>query len=100
MSTYGKKLHIIKNGTQEDIELYTTAAEAGGNVLCLSDGGTTVYAGLAAENAATASSLRVSKNGTTFAVLRNVVQSTVAGIALIASGGGSGTWKNYEGAQS
>ena len=69
MAVLAKKLHARRqNGTQEDFELATTKDETGNtaNFLVGSVDGKTVYAGL--DTDLTASSLRVKKNGTTYAV--------------------------------
>lgn len=72
MGEYSKKLHIRKNGTVEDITLYTSRSDlASSNALSIRDNGTVVYAPLGSTSDSSASSLRVRKNGTTYAIVKN-----------------------------
>lgn len=69
MSEYSKKLHIRKNGTIEDITLYTNS-DISDNTIKVRDGGTICYAPIGAADNSNASSLRVRKSGTIYAVLK------------------------------
>lgn len=66
---YSKKLHIRKNGTVEDITLYTNS-DVSNNTIKVRDGSTICYVPIGATDDSNASSLRVRKNGTTYAVLK------------------------------
>lgn len=69
MGEYSKKLHIRKNGTIEDITLYTNS-DISDNTIKVRDGGTICYAPIGAADNSNASSLRVRKSGTIYAVLK------------------------------
>lgn len=69
MSVYGKKLHIRKNGSIQNINLYTTADETQNSYIRLRDGSTVLYAAIGSTSNANASWLRVRKSGTVYAVL-------------------------------
>lgn len=69
MGEYSKKLHIRKNGTIEDITLYTNS-DVSNNTIKVRDGSTICYVPIGATDDSNASSLRVRKNGTTYAVLK------------------------------
>ena len=72
MSEYSKRLHVRKRGTEETIKLYTTTTEVGGSpYLAVRDGTTVAYVKLGTTSDSKASSLRVRKNGTVHAILRN-----------------------------
>lgn len=75
MSEYTKKLHIRKNGTVEDINLYTDASDLADsdNMISLKDGITKVYAQLGAITDENASSLRIRKNDIIYAVLKKIM---------------------------
>lgn len=68
MGEYSKKLHIRKNGTIEDITLYTNS-DISDNTIKVRDGDTICYVPIGATNDSNASSLRVRKNGTIYSVL-------------------------------
>lgn len=70
MGEYSKKLHIRKNGTIEDITLYTNS-DISDNTIKVRDGGTILYAPIGAADDSNASSLRVRKSGTTYSVLKS-----------------------------
>lgn len=71
MSEYSKKLHIRKSGSVQDINLYTTTSDiSSGQYLRLRDGSTLLYAALGSTTDSSASSLRVRKSGTIYAVLK------------------------------
>lgn len=71
MSEYSKRLHIRKDGTVQDINLYTTTSDiSSGQYLRLRDGSTLLYAALGSTTDSSASSLRVRKSGTIYAVLK------------------------------
>lgn len=72
MGVYGKKLYIRKSGAVIAHNLYTTHAEAGGNALCLRDGGNILYAALGSTGDVNASPLRVRKGSAVYAVLKSV----------------------------
>ena len=65
MSLYSKKLHIRKNGTVTDINLYTTEDEVGTPHLTLRDGSTFLYAKI---DSGSGTDLRVRKNNTIYYV--------------------------------
>lgn len=69
MGEYSKKLHIRKNGTIEDITLYTNS-DISDNTIKVRDGDTICYVPIGATNDSNASSLRVRKNGTIYSVLK------------------------------
>lgn len=70
MGEYSKKLHIRKNGTIEDITLYTNS-NVSNNTIKVRDGSTICYVPIGATDDSNASSLRVRKNGTTYAVMKS-----------------------------
>lgn len=70
MSEYSKKLHIRKDGTVDDITLYTDTSGFSGGALTLRDGSNIVYAALGSTTDSEASRLRVRKSGTAYAVLK------------------------------
>lgn len=70
MGEYSKKLHIRKNGTIEDITLYTNS-DVSNNTIKVRDGSTICYAPIGAADNSNASSLRVRKSsGAIYAVLK------------------------------
>lgn len=82
---------ITDASTESAGTLYTTAADDITPALRLKDGSTTVYAKLE-EVSGTNKGLKVSANEKNY-----VAPSTVqVGLALIASGGGAGTWKQVD----
>ena len=72
MGIYHRKLHIRRGGVIISHNLYTSLSEAGGNVLCLRDGGNVLYAALGSTGDANASPLRVRKGSAVYAVLQAV----------------------------
>lgn len=71
MSQYSKKLHVRKSGSVQDINLYTATSDiSSGQYLRLRDGSTLLYAALGSTTDSSASSLRVRKSGTIYAVLK------------------------------
>lgn len=71
MSQYSKKLHVRKSGSVQDINLYTNTSDiSSGQYLRLRDGSTLLYAALGSTTDSSASSLRVRKSGTIYAVLK------------------------------
>lgn len=71
MSKYSKKLHIRKSGSVQDINLYTATSDiSSGQYIRLRDGSTLLYAALGSTTDSLASSLRVRKSGTVYAVLK------------------------------
>lgn len=75
MAEYTKKLHYLKNGATQDIQLYTSLsdvvdANANTPALRLKDGNTTVYAKLGSTSDSNASHMRVKANNTTYAVFK------------------------------
>ena len=71
MSQYSKKLHVRKSGSVQDIDLYTNTSDiSSGQYLRLRDGSTLLYAALGSTTDSSASSLRVRKSGTIYAVLK------------------------------
>lgn len=75
MGTFAKKLHILKTGgTEETCNIYTTPGEVGGSpYLALEVDGTKGYVKLGSTTDANATHLRVKKNGTTYAALKEAV---------------------------
>ena len=76
MSLYSKKLHIMKNNVQEDINLYTTIDEVGNPYLSLQDETTTIYAKLATT---AGSSMHVNKTGTIYNVIKEATAACPTG---------------------
>ena len=72
MGIYHKKLYIRRGGAVIGHNLYTSLSEAGGNALCLRDGGNVLYAALGSTGDANASPLRVRKGSAVYAVLQAV----------------------------
>ena len=71
MSEYSKKLHVRKSRSVQDINLYTNTSDiSSGQYLRLRDGSTLLYAALGSTTDSSASSLRVRKSGTIYAVLK------------------------------
>ena len=116
MAQYTKQLHFLRNGTQNDIALYTSLSDVvdaslintdgttGGITLYTStsdveypylrlmEGDTPVYAQLEALTASNTNEtgLKVSGGGNTYVVKK---EATIPiGIKLVATGGGYGTW--------
>lgn len=76
MSEYSKKLHIRKNGSIENITLYTSRSDlTSSNALSIRDNGTIVYAPLGTSSDGETSHLHIRKNGTVFSVLKTAVPS-------------------------
>lgn len=74
MAEYSKKLHIRKDGTVQDISLYTDVADISTNdKLTIVDENTKVYAAIAETTKQGVSSLRVRKNNTVYAVLLKAI---------------------------
>lgn len=74
MAEYSKKLHIRKDGTVQDISLYTDVADISTNdKLTIVDENTKVYAAIAETTKQEASSLRIRKNNTIYAVLLKAI---------------------------
>ena len=72
MGLYHQELHIRRGGTGISHNLYTSLSEAGGNALCLRDGGNVPYAALGSTGDANASPLRVRKGSSVYAALKEV----------------------------
>lgn len=70
MGEYSKKLHIRKDGVVENIVLYADTSGFSGGALALRDGSNIVYAVLGSTTDSAASRLRIRKNGTVYAVLK------------------------------
>lgn len=74
MGTLTKKLHILKSGTEETCNIYTTPEEVGGSpYLALEVDGANGYVKLGNTTDANATHLRVEKNGTTYAAWKEAV---------------------------
>jgi len=71
VALHTKKLYYRRGSTTEQIDLYTTTAEAGSEYLALRDGSTSVYAGINEINDVDASHIRIFKNSTK-AILKKV----------------------------
>lgn len=70
MATFAKMLRIQPSGgTEETAEIYSTTDEAGGNYMFCSVDGTDGYIALGDTDASNATSCRVTKSGTTYAIL-------------------------------
>lgn len=72
MGIYHKTLYIRRGGAVIGHNLYTSLSEAGGNALCLREGGNVLYAALGGTGDANASPLRVRKGSAVYAVLKAV----------------------------
>lgn len=72
MSEYSKKLHIRKSDSVQDISLYTATSDiVSGQYIRLRDGSTLLYAALGSTTDSLASSLRIRKGDTVYAVLKS-----------------------------
>lgn len=85
MTTFTKKLHILKaGGTEETCNIYTTLEEVGGSpYLALKVDGTKGYVKLGSTTDDNATHLRVEKNGTTYAAWKQAeVPVSPGGVAV------------------
>lgn len=69
MAELAKKLHFLKNGTEQTAKIYTTASEAGSNYITVKVDGTTGYVPINDISHGNATIGRVLKSGTTYATL-------------------------------
>ena len=69
MAELAKKLHFLKNGTEQTAKIYTTASEAGSNYITVKVDGTTGYVPINDISHDNATIGRVLKSGTTYATL-------------------------------
>ena len=69
MAELAKKLHFLKNGTEQTAKIYTTASEAGSNYIKVKVSGSSGYVALGETTDELATKGRVSKAGTIYAIL-------------------------------
>lgn len=90
MAVFTKMLHIQPSGgTEETAEIYSTTDEAGDNYMYCTVDGTNGYIALGDTDASNATSGRVTKNGTTYAILASA--EVVSGYDTF-SGEGTYSW--------
>lgn len=90
MAVFTKALHIQPSGgTEETAEIYSTTDEAGDNYMYCTVDGTNGYIALGDTDASNATSGRVTKNGTTYAILASA--EVVSGYDTF-SGKGTYSW--------
>lgn len=68
MAEMTKKLHFLKNGTEQTAKAYSTTAEAGSSYITNVIDNTTCYIPIGSNSDSRATAGRVSKNGTTYAI--------------------------------
>ena len=68
MAEMAKKIHFLKNGTEQTAKAYSTTAETGGSYITNSIDNTTVYVPIVGTSDSRATIGRVLKNGTTYAI--------------------------------
>ena len=69
-----KKLHFLKNGTEQTAKIYTTASEAGSNYITVKVDGTTGYVPINDISHGNATIGRVAKGGSIYAILSRFAQ--------------------------
>ena len=74
MAELAKKLHFLKNGTEQTAKIYTTASEAGSNYITVKVDGTTGYVPINDISHGNATIGRVTKSGSTYAILSSYTQ--------------------------
>ena len=74
MAELAKKLHFLKNGTEQTANIYTTASEAGSNYITVKVDGTTGYVPINDISHGNATIGRVTKGGNTYAILSRFSQ--------------------------
>ena len=74
MAEMTKKLHFLKNGTEQTAKIYTTASEAGSNYISVKVDGTTGYVPINDISHGNATMGRVAKGGSIYAILSRFAQ--------------------------
>ena len=69
MAELAKKLHFLKNGTEQTAKIYTTASEAGSNYITVKVDGTTGYVPIGDIGNINATMGMVNKSGNTYTIL-------------------------------
>ena len=74
MAELAKKLHFLKNGTEQTAKIYTTTSEAGSNYITVKVDGTTGYVPINDISHGNATIGRVAKGGSIYAILSRFAQ--------------------------
>ena len=74
MSELAKKLHFLKNGTEQTAKIYTTTSEAGSNYISVKVDGTTGYVPINDISHGNATIGRVAKSDSIYAILSSCTQ--------------------------
>ena len=74
MAELAKKLHFLKNGTEQTAKIYTTASEAGSNYISVKVDGTTGYVPINDISHGNATIGRVTKGDSIYAILSSYTQ--------------------------
>ena len=75
MAELAKKLHFLKNGTEQTAKIYTTASEAGSNYITVKVDGTTGYVPIGDIGNINATMGMVNKSGNTYTILYSKLPS-------------------------
>ena len=75
MAELTKKLHFLKNGTEQTAKIYTTASEAGNNYISVKVDGTTGYVPIGDIGNINATMGMVNKSGNTYTILYSTLPS-------------------------
>ena len=75
MAELAKKLHFLKNGTEQTAKIYTTASEAGNNYITVKVDGTTGYVPIGDIGNINATMGMVNKSGNTYTILYSKLPS-------------------------
>ena len=74
MAELAKKLHFLKNGTEQTAKIYTTTNEVGTNYISVKVDGTTGYVPINDISHGNSTIGRVTKGGSTYAILSRFAQ--------------------------
>lgn len=77
MAELTKKLHFLKNGTEQTAKIYTTASEAGSNYITVKVDGTTGYVPIGDIGNINATMGMVNKSGNTYTILYSTLPSLI-----------------------
>ena len=75
MAELSKKLHFLKNGTEQTATIYTTTSEAGSNYITVKVDGTTGYVPIGDIGNINATMGMVNKSGNTYTILYSKLPS-------------------------
>ena len=75
MAELAKKLHFLKNGTEQTAKIYTTASEAGSNYISVKVDGTMGYVPIGDIGNINATMGMVNKSGNTYTILYSTLPS-------------------------